>query len=191
MGRPRNFEADDVVDRAMEAFWTHGYSNTSPADLCAATGIGKGSLYNTFGSKRELFALALARYDRMGRELAEEFLAQPGSTREIIGGMLRNLVDTDLAQQVRRGCLVVNTTTELAAHDAEIARALHMAMQGVLVALRTRIEQGVREGDIRADIDPQATAEFFMNTISGLRLMAKTCDAPVLHRIIDTALTTL
>ncbi|MDT7648792.1 MAG: TetR/AcrR family transcriptional regulator, transcriptional repressor for nem operon, partial [Pseudonocardiales bacterium] len=56
----------------MEEFWTHGYANTSPAQLAEATGVGKGSLYNTFGSKRQLFDQALARYGRMGAELAEE-----------------------------------------------------------------------------------------------------------------------
>lgn len=52
MARPRTFDDDEVIDRAMERFWTHGYTDTSPAQLADATGIGKGSLYNAFGSKR-------------------------------------------------------------------------------------------------------------------------------------------
>ncbi|WP_067702058.1 TetR/AcrR family transcriptional regulator [Nocardia jejuensis] len=191
MGRPRNFEADDVVERAMDAFWTHGYANTSPADLAAATGIGKGSLYNTFGSKRQLFDQAFAHYSVRGAELAREFLAEPGGTRERVRDFLRMLVDTDLAQPIRRGCMAVNTAVEFAGQDPDIDRAILEATEGVIAALADRIEQGRRDGDIRADIDPRVYAEYLMTTIGGLRIMAKTFDAATLHRVIDTTVSTL
>ncbi|MEU2125019.1 TetR/AcrR family transcriptional regulator [Nocardia niwae] len=188
MGRPRNFDADTVVERAMEAFWTHGYANTSPAQLAEATGIGKGSLYHAFGSKRALFDRALDRYDRLGVELADDILTRPGSTRDCVAAFLRGMVEADLAQPVRRGCLAVNTAMELAGHDAEITRAVRTMQDHVIAALEARIDQGRRDGDVRAGIDPREAAEFLMNTIVGLRVMAKTYDAPTLHRIIDTAL---
>lgn len=191
MGRPRSFDDDVVVDRAMEAFWTNGYANTSPAQLAEATGIGKGSLYNAFHSKRELFERALARYDLLGSEFAQDFLSRPGSTRECIGSFLRFLVDSDLAQPVRRGCLAVNTAVELAGHDPEINRALRTMVDHSIAALAARIDQGRRDGDVRPDVDAQALAEFLMNTLAGLRVMAKAYDLPTLHRIIDSALTTL
>jgi TetR/AcrR family transcriptional regulator, transcriptional repressor for nem operon len=191
MGRPRNFEADTVVERAMEEFWTHGYANTSPAQLAEATGVGKGSLYNTFGSKRQLFDQALARYGRMGAELAEELLSRPGTTRERMGAYLRETVDSDVAQPIRRGCMAVNTAAELGGHDLEITRALRAIEERIVAVLAARIDQGRRDGDVSADVDPQATAEFLMNTGAGLRIMAKTNDARALHRIIDVALTTL
>ena len=191
MGRPRNFETDSVVERAMEAFWTHGYANTSPAQLAEATGIGKGSLYNTFGSKRELFDRAFALYAREGAEMTAELLAGPGSTRECLRRYLRHLVDSDLAQPVRRGCMAVNTAIELAPHDAEIAPLLHDATEPVITALADRIERGRRDGDIHTEVGSRAYAEFLMNTVAGLRVMGRTADAATLHRIIDTALTTL
>ncbi|MBL1074941.1 TetR/AcrR family transcriptional regulator [Nocardia sp. 2] len=192
MGRPRNFETDAVVESAMECFWTNGYANTSPAQLAEATGIGKGSLYNTFGSKRELFDQAMTRYARRGAAVAEEALNRPGGTRECIRGFLRELVDIDVAQPVRRGCLAVNTAVEMAGHDPSVAPALHAATEPIITALTARIDQGRRDGDVRADIDARAQAEFLLNTIAGLRVMARTtADVAVLHRIIDTALTTL
>ncbi|MEU1997966.1 TetR/AcrR family transcriptional regulator [Nocardia gamkensis] len=191
MGRPRNFDPDTVVDRAMETFWTHGYANTSPAQLAEATGIGKGSLYNAFGSKRALFDLALDRYDRLGVELAADILNRPGATRDCLAAFLCGLADADLAQPVRRGCLAVNTAMEMAGHDAEIARAVRATQDHMIAALKARIDQGKRDGDVRADTDPRSMAEFLMNTVVGLRVMAKTYDAPTLHRIIDTALATL
>lgn len=191
MARPRDFDEGDVVDRAMDAFWTNGYANTSPAQLAAATGIGKGSLYNAFNSKRELFDRALDRYDVLGSELAEEFLSRPGSTRECIRSSLLFLVDSDVAQPQRRGCLAVNTAVELAGHDPEITRAIRTMQGHTIAALAARIDQGRRDGDVSPDLHVQAFAEFLMNTIVGLRVMAKTCDAPMLHRIIDSALATL
>lgn len=190
MGRPRNFETETVVNRAMDAFWTHGYANTSPAQLAEATGIGKGSLYNTFGSKRELFERVLNRYDRMGSEVVGEFMARPGTARECIGAFIRFLVDSDVAQPVRRGCLAVNTATEFSARDAEITKAVRTMQEHTMSALAERIDQGRRDGDVAQDVDPRAAAEFLMNIIVGLRVMAKTSDAEALHRIIDTALTT-
>ncbi|UFS95657.1 TetR/AcrR family transcriptional regulator [Nocardia huaxiensis] len=191
MGRPRNFETDEVVECAMDVFWTNGYGNTSPAQLAEATGVGKGSLYNTFGSKRQLFDLAMERYSRMGAERAEALLSRAGTTREAIRGFLLEMVDSDLAQPVRRGCLAVNTAVEMAGRDPEITRAVRNSAEPVVAGLTARIERGQREGDVSADIDPRAHAEFLMNTLAGLRVTARTQDAPVLHRIIDTAVSTL
>lgn len=191
MGRPQNFDTDAVVDRAMDAFWTHGYANTSPAQLASATGIGKGSLYNTFGSKRELFERALERYNQAGAEAAAEFMSRPGTTRECIGAFLRHLVDSDLAEPTRRGCLAVNTATEFSGRDPEIIRAVRGIQVRTMATLAGRIDQGRRDGDVARETDPQAAAEFLMNTIVGLRVLAKTTEAPALYRIIDSALTTL
>jgi TetR/AcrR family transcriptional repressor of nem operon len=191
MARPRNFNDDDVVDRAMEAFWTNGYANTSPAQLATATGVGKGSLYNAFTNKRELFDRALIRYDLLGSEFAKEFLSRPGSTRECIGSFLRFLVDSDIAQPLRRGCLAVNTAVEMAGRDPEINQIIRTAQEHTIAALAARIDQGRRDGDVSPDIHVQTFVEFLMNTIVGLRVMARINDAPMLHRIIDSALATL
>jgi len=191
MGRPRSFDDDVVIERAMEVFWAHGYANTSPAQLAEATGVAKGSLYNAFKSKRELFDRALAHYDRQTSELAAELLAQPGTTRECIRSALRFIVDFDLAQQPPRGCLVGNTAMELAGHDPQIARTIRTIQDRQTAALTARIEQGRRDGDVGSEADARALAEFLATTLAGLRVMAMTHDAPTLYRIIDSALAAL
>jgi TetR/AcrR family transcriptional repressor of nem operon len=191
MGRPRSFEADTVVERAMEEFWTRGYAGTSPAQLAEATGIGKGSLYNTFGSKRQLFDQALERYGRIGAESAEEILSRPGTTKERIRAYLREMVDEDARQPVKRGCMAVNTAAELGGHDAEITSALRIVQDRIAAVLAARIEQGRRDGDVNPDVDALATAQFLMNTTAGLRIMSKTSSVPALYRIIEVALTAL
>ncbi|MFX0577955.1 TetR/AcrR family transcriptional regulator [Nocardia nepalensis] len=191
MGRPRSFDDDTVIERAMEAFWTHGYSSTSPAQLAEATGVAKGSLYNAFASKRQLFDRVLDFYHQQIAELAKGLLDQPGTTRDCIGAALRFVVDSDLAQPVRRGCLIGNTAVELAGHDPAMAQKIHKMQDESIDWFAARIERGQRDGDVERELDPRAYAECLANTLAGLRVMAMTHDAPVLHRIIDTTLSTL
>lgn len=191
MGRPRTFDDDVVLSRALEVFWTHGYGNTSPAQLAAATGIAKGSLYNAFASKRELFERCLDLYHQQVTEMARGLLAYPGTTRDCIEAALRSVIDSDLAQPQRRGCLIGNTAVELAGQDPEIARKLRRMQDESTSWFASRIQRGQREGDVAREKDPLALADHLANTLAGLRVMAMTHEAPVLHRIIDTALTVL
>ncbi|MGF1425429.1 TetR/AcrR family transcriptional regulator [Kitasatospora sp. LaBMicrA B282] len=188
MGRPKSFEPDVVIAQAMETFWTNGYAGTSPADLAEATGVAKGSLYHSFGSKRELFTKALDRYGRMGAEVTEEFLAQPGTAKERIRAYFVLLVDMDLDGPVRRGCLAQNTVEEFGGRDAEVTRKVHRIEERMIELFAARIAQGQRDGDVDRDVDVRAQALFLQTTLAGLRVMAKTFDRPVLLQIIDTAL---
>ncbi|MER7765672.1 TetR/AcrR family transcriptional regulator [Kitasatospora sp. NPDC096140] len=188
MGRPKGFEPDVAVAQAMETFWTKGYSATSPADLAEATGVAKGSLYHAFGSKRELFARALDLYGRLGSGLTEEFLSRPGTARERIHAYFVLLVDTDLDGPVRRGCLAQNTVEELGGQDEEAARAVHRIEERMIALFTARIEQGQRDGDVDRSVDAGAQALLLQTTLAGLRVMTRTFERPVLHRIIDTAL---
>ncbi|MEE1785036.1 TetR/AcrR family transcriptional regulator [Streptomyces sp. SP17BM10] len=191
MGRPKNFEPDVVIAQAMETFWTKGYAGTSPADLAEATGVAKGSLYHSFGSKRELFTKALDLYGRLGSEATEEFLARPGTAKERIRAYLVLLVDTDLDGPVRRGCLAQNTVEELGGRDEEATRKVHRIEERMVELFAARIEQGQRDGDVDRDVDARAQALFVQTTLAGLRVMAKTFDRPVLLQIVDTALARL
>lgn len=188
MGRPKSFEPNAVIAQAMEVFWTNGYAGTSPADLAEATGVAKGSLYHAFGSKRELFGKALELYDRVGSEMTEELLARPGATKECIRDYLVLLVDTDLNGPVRRGCLGANTALELGGRDEEATRAVQRMAEHTIQLLTARIEQGRRDGDVAPEVDAKAQAQFLLNTIVGLRVMAKTFGRSTLRGIIDSAL---
>ncbi|MFG2846845.1 TetR/AcrR family transcriptional regulator [Kitasatospora sp. NPDC048296] len=188
MGRPKSFEPDVVIAQAMETFWTKGYAGTSPADLAEATGVAKGSLYHSFGSKRELFAKALDLYGRMGSEVTEEFLSRPGTTKERIRAYFVLLVDMDLDGPVRRGCLAQNTVEELGGRDEDATRKVHRIEERMIELFAARIERGKRDGDVDRGVDARTQALFLQTTLAGLRVMAKTFDRSVLYRIIDTAL---
>lgn len=175
----------------MEAFWTHGYRGISPAQLAEATGIAKGSLYNAFTSKRDLFDLCLDRYQQHVSDLAHALLEHPGSTKECIAAALRAVVDGDLAEPQRRGCLIGNTAVELAGEDPAIAAKLRRMQDESTGWFAERIQQGQVDGDVPRDADARALAEHFANTLAGLRVTAMTHDAPALHRIVDTAVRVL
>ena len=191
MGRPRTFDDDAVIDRAMEEFWANGYHATSPARLAEVTGLAKGSLYNAFTSKRALFDKCLDRYHQQITDLAKGLLDHPGSTRECLTDALRSVVDSDLAQPQRRGCLIGNTAVELAGHDPEIARKLRRMQNESTSWFAERIRRGQCAGDVRADLDADAFAHHLATTLAGLRVMAMTHDAPTLYGVINTALTGL
>mgnify|MGYP001098454552 CR=1 FL=1 len=187
MGRPMTFEPDVAIERAMQTFWTRGYAATSPADLAEATGVGKGSLYHAFGSKRELFGKALECYGRIGEEITEQTLNLPGTAKERIRAYLRMLVDADLDAPVRRGCLAANTALELAGRDPEAeAAVLRMAERSVEL-IAARIEQGRRDGDVAAGLDARTQALLIQNTIVGLRVMGCGFERSALYAIIDAA----
>jgi TetR/AcrR family transcriptional repressor of nem operon len=188
MGRPKSFEPDVVIAQAMETFWTKGYAGTSPADLAEATGVAKGSLYHSFGSKRELFARVLDLYGRTGSEVTEEFLARPGTAKECLRAYFVLLVDMDLDGPSRRGCLMQNTVQEFGGRDDDATRAVRRMEDGMIGLFAARIEKGQRDGDVDRAVDAGAQALLLQTTLAGLRVMAKTFDRPVLCRIIDTAL---
>ncbi|MGW4378824.1 TetR/AcrR family transcriptional regulator [Kitasatospora sp. NPDC004531] len=191
MGRPKQFDEDTAIAQAMQVFWTNGYAGSSPAELAEAAGIGKGSLYHAFGSKRELFGRALDAYDRAGLALTEEFLSGPGTAKEAIRGYLAMLVERDFDSPVRRGCLAVNTALELGGRDAEATRTVRRQTERSADLLAARIERGQLEGDVPAEVDAAARARFLMTALAGLRVMARTYDRTAVLEVVDLTVDTV
>ncbi|MFJ1793123.1 TetR/AcrR family transcriptional regulator [Kitasatospora griseola] len=191
MGRPKQFDEDTAIAQAMQVFWTNGYAGSSPAELAEAAGIGKGSLYHAFGSKRELFGRALDAYDHAGAELIEELLSGPGSTKECVRTYMTTLVDTDFDAPVRRGCLAVNTALELGGRDADVALAVRRLTDRGVDLLAARIERGRLDGDVPASMDARAQARFLVAAMAGLRVMARTYDRDAVLKVVDTTVTTV
>ncbi len=187
MARPRKFDEERVVDAAMRVFWATGYQATSTEELCEATGLGRGSIYNAFTSKRDLFKRALQRYmDTMTtRQIA--LLESHLPVREKLRRLLYQAIDEE--EQQRRGCLVVNTIVELAPCDPEIAELLCRDYNRRLEALRAAIDRGRRDGEIAADRDPTALAHFINATLGGMQVAARGgADRGVLEGIVAIAL---
>ncbi|MEV4107461.1 TetR/AcrR family transcriptional regulator [Nonomuraea sp. NPDC049695] len=192
MGRPKQFDPDVAVEQAMDVFWRKGYGGTTPQDLVDALGIGKGSLYNTFGSKHALFEAALSRY-RDGQAAALiELLGESGPAKDRLRRALRLVAEMDLADPDRRGCLAVNTAAELGQADESAAQLVRRMLDRTEDAFRALIEEGQRAGEIDSDRDAYAIGSLLLNTIVGMRLIARVADGPErLDRVIDAIVDSL
>jgi AcrR family transcriptional regulator len=191
MARPRKFDEGRAVEAAMRAFWTDGFEATSTQELCAATGLGRSSIYNTFASKRELFVKALSHYmDVRTTRLIELLQGDEGSIRERLRTVLEWAVAPD--EDDPSGCLVVNATVELGPHDPDIAGRLERDRRRRFAALKTAIEDGMRAGEIDPAKDADALAHFMISTISGIQVAARGgTSRGTLTTIADTAMHSL
>src|SRR5436189_3836074 len=106
MARPREFDRDTAAQEAMEAFWDHGYNATSVSELLTEMGLNRGSLYGTFGDKKQLFMAALEKYQDQNVAMIRDVLEQPGrSAREAVAALLQVAVERCTGEGAQRGCL--------------------------------------------------------------------------------------
>lgn len=173
MGRPREFDFDSTLDRAMSVFWAKGFEATSLDDLCTATGLGKSSLYAAFGDKRGLYIEALARYEAAAVGRINAAVADSGSPRKGIGVFVGRIIDDIVAGPGRRGCFIGNCAGELARQDKAVAARVRASMARVQSAFRDVLLQARGAGEIRKEADVDALAAFLMSGIQGLRLVGK------------------
>jgi TetR/AcrR family transcriptional repressor of nem operon len=191
IGRPKEFDRDEVLGKALDVFWTNGYDATSLDDLTGAMGIGRASLYNEFRDKHSLFIEALDRY-RAARltQLIETLEAAP-TARAGIAAVLRGTVNTLWADETRRGCLMVNSAAELAASDPAVATRANEAFERTARAFRSALERGKRTGELDAEVNVRATSRYLANAVNSLRLLAKVSDQKIADDVVDVTLRTL
>jgi TetR/AcrR family transcriptional regulator, transcriptional repressor for nem operon len=189
MARPREFDPDQALESSMHAFWEHGYRDTSVDDLVRATGVKPGSLYNAFpGGKHELFLRALELYSKLVVPEKMGALEAPGAGLAELRGYFDGLVEDLLSPGGRIGCLMVNSTVELAAEDSDVGRLV----RGHMRRLERNAERALRiaqeRGEVAKSIDPEAKATQLMATGMGLMVVGKTKPGKgVLQAIVETA----
>ncbi|TMR06643.1 TetR/AcrR family transcriptional regulator [Nonomuraea turkmeniaca] len=189
MARPRKFEEELALEAAMRAFWTAGYEATSTQDLCAATGLGRSSIYNTFASKHDLFSKALRHYMDERNAVLAELMDGDLPVREKVRTVLWWAVEPDPEDPA--GCLVINSMIELAPRDPEVAGMLRRDNDKRLAMVRSAFETARSRGEIDATKDPLALARFVVATVGGLRVMARSgADRAALESVAGTALST-
>jgi TetR/AcrR family transcriptional repressor of nem operon len=193
MARPREFSDQAVLDAAMELFWEKGYEATTTQDLCARTGLGRGSLYNAFGSKHGLYREAIRRYAETLAERQLTMLAEPGlPVRERLRRLMLGVIDADLSDPGRRGCLALNAATEASGRSAEVAALVHRQFTDLEQVLCHLVTVGQSTGELSSDRPPRQVARAFQSAYYGLRVLAKvTDDRKALLDVVDGTLATL
>jgi len=192
MARPREFDPDLVVERAMQVFWAKGYEATSLDDLCEATQLNRSSLYSSFGDKHTLFLATLDRYGDRAVSMVAAALSKPVHIRESLGAFLAGMVEGIVAGPQRTGCFIGNCTAEVSRHDREAALRIQRNITRIEATFRNAFEQAKKRGDLAPDCDVEALARYFVVTIQGLRLMGKAIsDRDVLEDVVGVMLRSL
>jgi TetR/AcrR family transcriptional repressor of nem operon len=171
MARPRSFDPDVVVDRAMQRFWDDGYAGTSPQALVEATGLNRSSLYNAFGSKQGMFLAALERYVRDETGVLIAILDGDGPPLERLRRALRLVVAAAAEDRDGRGCLVTNTAIEGA--DPEVRERVAAVLRTQRDAFARTVAEAREAGETHADLDPDAAASVLLSAINGVRATAR------------------
>jgi TetR/AcrR family transcriptional repressor of nem operon len=192
MNRPKEFDPDHAVAEAMEVFWAQGYGPTSPQQLADRLHIGKGSLYNTFGSKRQLFDLALRRYLDLRVEALADWQQGAGPAKERLRETLLFLLKIDRGQPDPRGCLAINSAVEFGDQDEAVAAQVRRLFAQAESVFESLVDRGQREGDIRRDIDAKVLASMLVNTTTGLHVASRLePGTDSLTRVVDATLALL
>ncbi|UVY85350.1 TetR/AcrR family transcriptional regulator [Brachybacterium sp. NBEC-018] len=173
MARPRQFDEDAVLTAVCDQFWDAGYAATSLQDLMQVSGLGKGSLYAAFGDKHALFLQALRRYtESLDRGLRASFDEAP-SALEALRSFVMSPVGDPEGAAARRGCLLANSTTELASSDPDVAAEARRAYEATTALLAECVERAQHEGDLPGSTDPVATARALLAAQQGLTFMGR------------------
>jgi TetR/AcrR family transcriptional repressor of nem operon len=173
MARPREFDVDAALERAMQVFWAKGYESTSLDDLCEATRLGRSSLYAAFGDKHRLYLRALDRYEEGSAARINDALTRPVPVRDAIAGFIHHLIDEIVAGTGRRGCFIGNCAAELARDDREAATRVRRSLARIEAAFRDALRRAKLRGEIAPTADVVALARFLTAGIQGLRLVGK------------------
>ena len=169
----KSFDLDTALDRAVQIFWAKGYEGTSMADLVDQMGINKGSLYNAFGSKQELFTKALLKYDRDNRQKKLEKLEAFDDPVKAITKFFDGLIEESLADKEQKGCLVFNTALELPNQTQEVHEVVGFAINDLEAFFIRQIKSGQKRGRLAKPVKPGQTAKSLIALLVGFRVLSR------------------
>ena len=193
VGRPRQFDEEQVLDAAMKAFWANGYEATSLADLVSVTGLHKGSLYQAFGDKHSLFIQTLNRYLQNVRHNKNQILQQADTPLGGIRAVLHGFIDMSEGDaECPQGCMAVNSLVELAPHDAEVQRLMEEHKKGMQASMESRLVEAQANGDLSTDKSPKLITNLIMIFMNGLATEAAgPMELSTAHALLDGQLDAL
>jgi len=191
-GRPRKTDPDAVLDTAMKLFWERGYEATSMNDLAAATGMAKPGLYATFGDKETLYAKALARYVAKGSPEFQEIFNAPVSLEIFLRRYLDTVAASLLDTSTPCGCFIVNSMIDCASQSAALEALGREVNKKRNDAMVKRFRAARKQGELPADADVRALADFFSGQTLAMAVMGRAgADRKRLQAFIEVVMTAL
>ncbi|WP_067458731.1 TetR/AcrR family transcriptional regulator [Actinomadura macra] len=168
-GRPRQFDVDERLDRALDVFWRQGYEGTALSDLTEAMGINRPSLYAAYGNKESLFRKALDRYLEGPASYVPTALAEP-TARAVVEGLLYGAIRVITGGP--DGCLMVQGALATAEQNAGVQREIAARRRAGEADLAARFERARAEGDLPSDADCPGLARYVWSISYGLSVQA-------------------
>ena len=187
-GRPRSFNAEKALDRALDVFRRKGYEGTSITDLTCAMGIERPSLYAAFGDKEDLFRKALDRYCAQNAVHMEAALKEK-TARRFVERILFDAAEMQTDPRNPPGCLTVQGALACGRESEPVRKELIHRRDEAEALIRKRLQRAKKEGDLPADSRPSHLARFFATVINGMAVQAAGgASRTELHRVVETAL---
>ena len=193
MPRPREFNSQDALQKAMGIFWAQGYRAASLQDLTKAMEISKSSFYDTFGSKHELFISAIDHYsETIAKPRAAAVIAEADSVKAGIATVFRNAADSVMEGGENRGCFLNNCAGEVAPHDALATKHLAAGIKHIEEAWYGSLNMARDVGESDPGREPRALARYLAAALNGLIVVCKVRPEPdLLDDIIGVTLAAL
>lgn len=192
MARPREFDREQVLERAMQVFWSKGYGATSMHDLTAAMGLSKSSLYDTFGSKHDLFLETIEYYHHNVSSQVRSVAELEMPAHQVILAVLNRAVDRILEPNGRRGCFLNNCAVEVGPSDEAAAQRCRAGLATMEETFLKLVKRAQREGSIAPQRDARSLARYLTSTINGIMVIGKANpDRTVLEDIARVAVSNL
>ncbi|WP_432113527.1 TetR/AcrR family transcriptional regulator [Streptomyces sp. S1] len=186
MARTKEFDPDAALRAALELFWARGYEATTMADLVEHLGVGRASIYATFGNKHELYLKALDRYAESQDPRLVEELSAPGPALPAVRALVRRFAAEAATEGERlNGCFVTNSAAELGPHDAAVARRVELNWEQLETLLHAALVRARAGGELPAGRDPRALARMLLVLLQGVRVVGKASSDPA--RVRDAA----
>ena len=185
-GRPRGFDRDAALEKALHLFWSRGFEATSISDLTSAMRITPPALYSAYGDKKRLFLEAVDRYERDAGCFAQKALTEEPSAEDAIRSLLQGAVNSFTQPGAPKGCLVVLGATNCTAESNDVYLALAERRANAEKAVRARIHAGQMAGELAAGTDVDALTGMVTATLYGLAVKAKDgVSRAQLHKIVS------
>jgi TetR/AcrR family transcriptional repressor of nem operon len=173
IGRPLEFDPDQVVAAATRVFWAKGYEATSMQDLLDATKLSKSSLYPAFGGKQQIFERCIAAYTDQMVERLRARLRASATPLEFIKVTLAEIGSEGAQTKTPNGCLIMNTASEFGQRDREFARWVDVGITRIRAIMELAITRGQAAGELSNAHSAPLLADYLMSSIAGLRTMVK------------------
>ncbi|MEX0362321.1 MAG: TetR/AcrR family transcriptional regulator [Allomuricauda sp.] len=192
MPRAKQFNEEEILIKAMELFWEKGFHATSMQDLVSHLGINRASLYDTFGGKEELFNQAFSHYRSGASDMLRSLFEKAPSVKAGFQQLFDMSIKESMEDPFRKGCFVVNTTTELIPGDGELLQILNENKSNMEHFFTQCIQKGIARGEFHKDMDAESVAAMLFTLYSGMRVVAKVDPDPIrLKKMMDTGLSIL